>query len=98
LSLQSISLRRPRPPCAEPPSWLPAGGRLVLLHVRLGHPAARIRESAAQIGIDLRVLAPSAKAWLVQVLLGSVTDAVLNHAGCDTLVAGAPCIARRARE
>ncbi len=69
------------------------------LDVQLGHPAARIRESAARIRADLLVLAPSAKAWLEHVLVGSVTDAVLPHADCDTLVASdAPGTARRARD
>jgi nucleotide-binding universal stress UspA family protein len=57
------------------------------LDVQLGHPAATIRESAAQLGADLLVLAPSAKAWLERVLVGSVTDAVLPQADCDILVA-----------
>ena len=56
--------------------------------VRLGPPAARIREHARAIDADVVVLFPG-RSWLARAVAGSVTEQVLAEPPCDVLLAGA---------
>jgi nucleotide-binding universal stress UspA family protein len=51
-----------------------------------GEPADVILSTLAREKIDLVVVGAYRKNWLTSTLLGSTSEAVLNHAGCSVLV------------
>ncbi len=57
--------------------------------VRLGPPAATIREYARDVEADVVVVSPG-KSWLARAMAHSVTEQVLADPPCDVLLAGVP--------
>lgn len=57
--------------------------------VRLGPPAATIREYARDVEADVVVVSPG-KSWLARAMAHSVTEQVLADPPCDVLLAGIP--------
>lgn len=60
-------------------------GEDAALEVRLGHPAACIRERARELAADVVVLRP-AKSWLARGMADSVTEQLLADPPCDALL------------
>jgi len=55
-----------------------------------GEPADVISSTIARENIDLVVVGAYRKSWLTSTLLGSTSEAMLNHAGCSVLVVPHP--------
>jgi universal stress protein A len=53
-------------------------------HLAMGHPEAEIASAAKQLHVDVIAVGRHARYGLA-LLLGSTTDGVLHHAGCDVL-------------
>lgn len=54
--------------------------------VQVGEPGPTICEVAARVGADVVVLGSHGHGWLQRVLIGSVSNHVLQHAPCPVLV------------
>lgn len=54
--------------------------------VEVGEPGSTICEVAARVGADVVVLGSHGHGWLQRVLIGSVSNHVLQHAPCPVLV------------
>lgn len=54
-------------------------------HLRQGNPATLIPVQAAELGADLIAIGTEGLSGLPYLLLGSVTEEVMRHAGCDVL-------------
>ncbi len=54
--------------------------------VVMGEPGAAICEVAAEVGADVVVMGSHGHGWLQRVLIGSVSNHVLQHAPCPVLV------------
>jgi nucleotide-binding universal stress UspA family protein len=65
---------------------LPAGVRRLEPIVAEGEPASTILATLAREKTDLVLVGAYRKNWLASTLLGSTSEAVLNHAGCSVLV------------
>lgn len=59
-------------------------------HLRQGNPAALIPAQADELGADLIAIGTEGLSGLPYLLLGSVTEQVLRHAGCDVLAVRSP--------
>jgi nucleotide-binding universal stress UspA family protein len=68
----------------------PAATPGVTYRVMKGEPDQRIVRFAADEGVDLIVISSHGLTGLEHVLLGSVTEKVVRHAGCDVLVVKQP--------
>jgi nucleotide-binding universal stress UspA family protein len=79
-------LRSMRASMEEFTTKLPAGLRRLEPIVAEGEPASTILATIASEKIDLVVVGAYRKTWLASTLLGSTSEAVLNHAGCSVLV------------
>ncbi len=53
-------------------------------HLAVGHPEAEIASAAKRLHVDVIAVGRHARYGLA-LLLGSTTDGVLHHAGCDVL-------------
>jgi nucleotide-binding universal stress UspA family protein len=58
--------------------------------VAVGSPAAEIVTAAEQLGAELIVVATHGRTGLKRMLLGSVAESVVRHAGCSVLVVRLP--------
>ncbi len=58
------------------------------LHVRCGHPAREVAQLAKDVGADLIVVGTHKGPHLKQLLVGSVTERLLQAAPCPVFVAG----------
>ena len=58
----------------------------ITTRVELGSPADVIVETAAKLGVDLVVVGARGQNVAQRFLLGSVSDRVVHHAACPTLV------------
>lgn len=63
-----------------------AGGDPVETHLRLGEPAPNIVEVAGEIDAGLIVMGSRGLGGIRRTLLGSVSDAVIRHARCNTMI------------
>lgn len=61
----------------------------------VGEPKEAIIETAAQIEADMIVLGSNCKNTLERLLIGSVSQAVLNSAHCPVIIAKTPCCLAR---
>lgn len=61
----------------------------------VGEPKAAIIETAAQIQADMIVLGSNCKNTMERLLIGSVSQAVLNSAHCPVIIAKTPCCLAR---
>jgi nucleotide-binding universal stress UspA family protein len=65
-------------------------GRHIDLHIREGHPATLITQSAVEFKSDLVAMGTTGRSGLPYILLGSVAEKVLHMVPCDTLVVRPP--------
>ena len=63
-----------------------SGGAVAGAHFRVGSPAAEIVAQAEEVGAGLVVLGSRGLGAMRRALLGSVSDSVVRHAPCPTLV------------
>jgi universal stress protein A len=54
--------------------------------IAVGHPAAEIAKAAKEWPADVIVIGSHGRGGLTRLLLGSVAEAVMRHAGCPVLV------------
>jgi nucleotide-binding universal stress UspA family protein len=63
-----------------------SGGAVGGAHLRVGNPAAEIVAQAEEVGAGLVVLGSRGLGAMSRTLMGSVSDSVVRHAPCPTLV------------
>ncbi len=63
---------------------------LVTSEVMMGNPAETIVENAEKWGADMIVVGSHGRGFWGRTLLGSVSDAVVHHAGCSVFVVRSP--------
>ena len=78
-------------------SALPSGVDSKIV-VRVGYPAAVIREEAIAVNADLIVLGTHGRGGFERLMLGSVAERVLHHAPCPVLTMRQPVVESAASE